>query len=708
MNQRQATRKTRNHVRQSVIGTLLVLAAVLAQACGGSEPAPAQAIATLPPVASATIQPAPATETVGAVAAQPPVATPAPTAAGLELDHHGNPIVPEIYEKLEQDDVVIEFNAEGFLGLGGRGTILSSGVKEGEYATVKFHIRDDQGVSLSGLRPAAWMDPSEPERDHGDAACRTRVQGYLEGYLNVRPQVDFNSFFILAMNQDATVSVIDPLANVAGMTQLYAMLLLKQPGEDWTLSNDGQLIFVSMPAANQVAVINTNSFQVDRDIDAGRTPTRIAFQPDGRLLWVGNDATDGTQGGVTVIDPAALSPVQHIATGTGHHDLAFSPDSRFAYVTNAGDGTLSVIDTATLTEVAEVEVDGTPIAVDVSSQSGAIYVADGAGGTITVIDGASLTPSGIIETGPGLVTLRFSPGGRWAFAINGEDGTIYVVDAGTNAVVFKVPSGGTPAQVTFTADLAYVQMLDAPRVLTISLAELAPGKQLPVTSVPIGNYAPGAFGPPASAAAIAPAPDNAGVMIANPADKQIHYYVEGATGPLGSFEGHGRSPRAALVVDRSLREESPGLYVGRVRLPQSGEYEVAFLLDDPQITHCFHFTVAANPQLEASQQNQPPKLTLLSDLAAVQAGDNVTFEFSLADAESGEPLPDLADVTVTLSPVTGGWQNRVAAAPTGDGRYAAELEFAAPGIYNLYFAVPSIGAGVNEMPRHVVQVKEGG
>ena len=75
-----------------------------------------------------------------------------------------------------------------------------------------------------------------------------------------------------------------------GMTQLYVMLLLKQPGEDWTLSNDGQLIFLSMPDANQVAVINTNSFQVDRDIDAGLNPTRVAFQPDGRLLWVGNDA----------------------------------------------------------------------------------------------------------------------------------------------------------------------------------------------------------------------------------------------------------------------------------------------------------------------------------------------------------------------------------------------------------------------------------
>ncbi len=533
------------------------------------------------------------------------------------------------------------------------------------------------------------------------------MQGYLQGYLNARPQVDFNSFFILAMNQDATVSVIDPLANVAGMTQLYVMLLLKQPGEDWALSNDGQLIFVSMPVANQVAVINTNSFQVDRDIDAGPNPTRVAFQPDGRLLWVGSDAADAAQGGVTVIDPAALTPVQQIATGAGRHDLAFSSDSRFAYVTNAGDGTLSVIDTTTLAQVATIEAGGEPVAVDVSGQNGAIYVADGASGTISVIDSASLAKVASIETGPGLATIRFAPDGRWAFATNGTDGAIYVVDASNNTVAFKVPSGGTPAQVTFTADLAYVQMLDAPTVLTIRLADLAPGKELPVTSVPIGNYAPGAFGPPATAAAIAPAPDNAGVMIANPADKQIHYYVEGATGPLGSFEGHGRSPRAALVVDRSLKEESPGLYVGRVRLPQSGEYEVAFLLDNPQITHCFHFTVAANPQLEASEQSLPPKLTLLSNLAAVKAGDALTLEFTLADATTGEPLPDLADVTVTLSPVTGGWQNRIAATPAGDGRYAAVLDFAAPGIFNLYFAVPSIGAGVNEMPRHVVQVKEG-
>ncbi len=689
--------------RRGAIVTLMILVAAMVQACGSATPDPSQPAPAAAVTATPTVQPASTAEpTATALTASH---TPAAAADSVQLDHHGNPIVPEIYEKLERDGITVEFTAEGFLGLGGRGTILSSGVKEGEYATVKFFIRDDQGVSLTGLRPAAWMDPADAARDHGEAACRARVQGYLQGYLNARPQVDFNSFFILAMNQDATISVIDPLANVAGMTQLYSMLLLKQPGEDWVAGGDGRRIFVSMPDANQVAAINTDSLQVERDIDAGRNPVRVAMQPDGRQLWVGNNAA-GADSGVTVVDPDALTAVHHFATGAGHHDLAFSPDSRLAYVTNAGDGTLSVIDTAALTQVASLDVSGQPVAVAVSSLTGAVYVMDGAAGTITVFDGATLDEIGAMETAPGVTSLRFSPGGEWAFATNPTDGAIYILDAGMNATAFKVPTGGAPAQVTFTAELAYVQMLDAPRVLTIRLADLVPGQELPVTSVPIGTYAPGDFGPAATALAIAPAPDDASVMVANPADKQIHYYVEGATGPLGSFEGHGRSPRAVLVIDRSLKEESPGLYVGRVRIPQSGEYEVAFLLDDPQITHCFHFSVAANPQLEAIERNAPPNLTLLSDLNGVRAGDTLPLEFTLADAQSGDLLSDLADVTVTVSPVTGGWQNRITAIATGEGHYLADVEFADPGIFNLYFAVPSLGAGVNEMPRHVVQVKE--
>ena len=39
--------------------------------------------------------------------------------------------------------------------------------------------------------------------------------------------------------------------------------------------------------------VDTETFKVAANIDAGTEPTRIVMQPDGRYLWVGNNPRDG-------------------------------------------------------------------------------------------------------------------------------------------------------------------------------------------------------------------------------------------------------------------------------------------------------------------------------------------------------------------------------------------------------------------------------
>ena len=47
--------------------------------------------------------------------------------------------------------------------------------------------------------------------------------------------------------------------------------MLKSPGEDWLLTRDGELLFVTLPASNQVAVITTRSWKVIDYIDANNS-----------------------------------------------------------------------------------------------------------------------------------------------------------------------------------------------------------------------------------------------------------------------------------------------------------------------------------------------------------------------------------------------------------------------------------------------------
>src|SRR6185295_14050482 len=129
-----------------------------------------------------------------------------------------------------------------------------------------------------------------------------------------------------------------------------------------------------------------DAFKVIGNADTGENPARVALQPDGRYLWVGNDAEPGKESGVTIIDTETLQPVATIATGKGHHEIAFSDDDRYAFVTNRDDGNVSVIDIQAKARIKDVATGGVPISLDYSSQSGALYVADARQSVVSVID----------------------------------------------------------------------------------------------------------------------------------------------------------------------------------------------------------------------------------------------------------------------------------------------------------------------------------
>ena len=69
------------------------------------------------------------------------------------------------------------------------------------------------GRPVPGLKPAAWMDMSGVVGGKAgeQRACKDKVALYLQGSVGIRPMVDLNSYYLLVLNQDASVSVIDPV-----------------------------------------------------------------------------------------------------------------------------------------------------------------------------------------------------------------------------------------------------------------------------------------------------------------------------------------------------------------------------------------------------------------------------------------------------------------------------------------------------------------
>ncbi len=636
---------------------------------------------------------------------------PAEEAGGLQYDHHGNPIREDpAYEEVVEEGASVEFTVENFLGAGGRGGEFAAEIFEGEYAVLKFNISDaNTGSPLSGRNPAAWMDLTASAAGNQEAlSCQDQVKAYLSGTVGTRPLVNFNSYFILAMNEEATISVIDPMIDVAGMTNLFTMMDLPAIGEDWLMTDDQARLFVTMPEVGQVAVADLEKFRIFDTIETGGRPVRPVLSPDGRYLWVGNDSEIDDQSGVTVIDLETLEVVAQIPTAAGHHELAFSADGRHALVTNRTGGSLSIIDAEKFSMVKTVQIGQEPVAVDVSMANGDVYVANAGDGTIAIIDGERLEPMAKLEAKPGLAELRFAPDGQWGFASNTAQGEVYLLDATNNTIRYVLPVQGAPDQISFGRDAAYIRARGLPSITSIPLADLGESDTLTVVNLPVGQNAPGVFPTLAAANSIFATPDEGAMLMAHPADDQIYFYVEGAPSPSGGFQGHGLNPRAVLVVDRSLQEEAPGVYAGRVRIPVDGEMQVAFLLDDPEIVHCFTFAAKSNPNVVQSQATAPPKMELLTDLEQLKAGEPFAFQLLLTDPVSDEPLTDITDLTILMMRAGGTWNQRYLAQPQGEGLYEVELTPPGPGPYQVLLAVPSLQYQYKELPvyQFMVAVEE--
>jgi YVTN family beta-propeller protein len=594
--------------------------------------------------------------------------------------------------RVTREGVVVDFSVTPTRADGGP-------VMAADWADVTFRITDaETGEPIKGRYPAAWMDLGESWQAKGERpmTCDERVSTYLKGIVGVRPMIDLNSHFLLVMNRDASISVIDPAVGITGVTNLFAQVNLDRPGADWAKTEDQKRVFVSMPQAGKVALVDTETFRVAAEIDAGTNPTRVELQGDERYLWVGNNAGDDGAGGVTVLDTAELEPVAFIPTGNGHHEIAFSDGDRYAFVSNRDDGTVSVIDVGALAKVGDLETGPVPISLAFSKLGDALYVADGKEGTVTVVDPETLAVRARIEAEPGLGPLRFSEDGRWGVAVNPTANKVFVIDASTDRVAHVIAVPSQPYQVSFTRLYAYVRSLGSEQVGLIPLSDLDEDVKPEVKYFPAGQGAPGRAAGISIADSMVPSVKEAASYVVNQAEGTVYYYMEGMNAPMGAFRNYGHDARAIEIVDRRLGEREPGVYTGRVKLPVEGTYDVAFMMDTPRFLHCFSALVEPNPEVRRTKA--PLQVEYQVSDRRVPVGESRRVRFRLGDPLTGEPLAGIPDVHVLYYQADGRGRTEVPAEDVGDGLYEAEVRVDQVTTYYLFVAAPSKQLGYNDLP----------
>jgi YVTN family beta-propeller protein len=598
-------------------------------------------------------------------------------------------------QKIVEQGIAIEFSADPLAA-------NAKTIRAAEDVNVKFTVTDTTtGTPVKGLGLSAWINLGAKDKAMEPAQCREQIQSYLTGSLRLRPDVDLNSYYVLALNKSPDISVIDPLLGYGG-SKLLTLIMLKSPGEDWLLTRDAEKIFVTLPQIDQVAVISTRSWKVTNYVDTGVKPTRIVAQPDQQYIWVVNDGDEKT-GGVTVIETATLKVAAKIPTGARAHDIVISHDNRYAFVSNVESGTVSIIDVRTLTKIRDVKVGPGPVSMSLSELSKALYVASEGDGTVTVIEGQSHQVLAQMKTKPGARSIRFAPGGRYGFVLNTKESIVNIFDAASNRMLHEIKTGKSPDQMMFSDTFAFVRSLATENVEMLRLATI--GQEVDITEFPGGQGLPGDGSQPVRADSIVLAPEGNAVIVANPVDRVLYYYSEGMAAPMGNFQNYRREPLAVMVVDRSLREIQPGVYSTTIKLPASGRYDVAFLNDSPRVAHCFEIKAEANPGLK-----EKPQIALSIEHQVkdrkLSTKQEFVFRFKLIDTATGSPKSDLQDVQVLTFLSPGVWQRRDVAKSVGHGVYELKIKVPQTGVYMLFVESSSMGVRYVDLPYLMLQATE--
>jgi YVTN family beta-propeller protein len=165
----------------------------------------------------------------------------------------------------------------------------------------------------------------------------SRVAGFGISLLALAiPLAAASSRIYVANTAGTTVSVIDPATNTV-VQQLKDV----QVPESVAVSPDGKRVYITSWTEKVLTVFDRKSAKKIKEVPVSGHANDVAVTKDGRLVLVCNAETPG---GLDIVDAASLTLVKSISTKTKLHDIAVTPDSKYAVATSEGGGTITVFD----------------------------------------------------------------------------------------------------------------------------------------------------------------------------------------------------------------------------------------------------------------------------------------------------------------------------------------------------------------------------
>jgi YVTN family beta-propeller protein len=198
-------------------------------------------------------------------------------------------------------------------------------------------------------------------------------------------------------------------------------------------------------------------------------PVEAAFSPDARYAYVSNysmygpgytrEGSDRCSPGSAIdrsfvyrLDMRRLAVDRVGRVGQVPKYVAATPDGRLVLVTNWCSYDLSVLSPRTLKELRRIRLGPYPRGIAVDPRSRTAYVAVMGSTRIAVIDLRRFTVRWIEGIGSGPRHLVIDPAGRWLYATLNGEGRVAKIDLRSGRVVARVATGRAPRSMTIAED----------------------------------------------------------------------------------------------------------------------------------------------------------------------------------------------------------------------------------------------------------------
>ena len=256
------------------------------------------------------------------------------------------------------------------------------------------------------------------------------------------------------------------------------------------------MLLVAQKGAQSLAIIDPAAGKMAATVpEGGKTGHEVAASPDGRFAYVpiygdsgvGSPGTDGSN--LVVIDIGAHKVVGNVDFGHGvrPHFAAFGPKDGLLYVTTELDHSVTIIDPKTLKIVGSVPT-GQPeshmLALSHDGRRG--YTANVGPGTVSVLDLVARKTLAVIPVSSKTQRISISPDDRMVFTADQTQPELVVIDTATNQVSHRVPLPGLGYGSAPTIDGKWllIALPGANKVAVVDLKTMAVARSIPVPAAP--------------------------------------------------------------------------------------------------------------------------------------------------------------------------------------------------------------------------------